>query len=308
MENRKQDLIKDLDISALSKKELELSTYDGEDRVVLAQELQNELSLTDDSMFRFNTGIKSMDRILDGVECGELIVVTGLTGGGKTTLLMTITNNMAESGVKSCWFTLEVTPRQFLKKMVARGGDLPEFYIPKENKDNTLKWIEERIVESMVKYNSRVVFIDHINAIYSLIQSQGNVSLEIGDLVAKIKSIAIKHNQIIFLIAHCKDPVDSKEPTERSIRDSGLISRYADSILGIWRVRNEVDPNSTVLGSIEEEDTDSKIRIWKNRRSGKLGKFFMRHENHYLTEIEKISEFDKTVKDLKPKQNELYGK
>lgn len=305
MESRKQKLIKDLGTTDISAKELELFNYQGEDRVIPAQELKNELSKTEDSIFRFNTGIASMDRILDGVECGELVVVTGLSGGGKTTLLMTITDNMAISGTKSCWFTLEVTPRQFLKKMVAKGGELPEFYIPRENTNNTLHWIEERIVESMVKYNSRVVFIDHINAIYSLVQSQGNVSLEIGDMVAKIKQIAIKHNQIVFLIAHCKDPMDKKEPNERSIRDSGLILRYADTAMGIWRIQNSSQPSDSTLNEIDEDDNQCKVRIWKNRRTGKLGKFFMEHKDHHLKEIEKISELDKQFPTKK--QNKLYG-
>lgn len=293
-------LIKDLPIKELVLKEEELYWYKGEDRVVSSTELIEELSHTNESIFALNTGIPSMDRILGGVECGELIVVTGLTGEGKTTFLMTITNNMAQEGVKSVWFTLEVTPRQFMKKITMRSPNIPEFYIPKDNSDNSLAWIEARILESKAKYNSKVVFIDHINMIYSLEQTKGNVSLEIADLVAKIKQIAIKYNQVVFLIAHCKDPLDKKEPTQRDIRDSGMISRLADTVMGIWRVRNDSDPTDTLLKVLDENDNQSKIRIWKNRRTGKLGYFFMEHKDHYLTEIDKSDSLDKFS--LTPKQ------
>lgn len=296
---KKKKLIKDLPLKDLYKKEEELFEYKGADRVVPASELKAELSLTDESIFKFKTGIKTLDRILDGVECGELILLTGLTGEGKSTLMMTLTNNMAEQGAKSCWFTLEVTPRQFLKKMTSRTDNLPEFYMPKENTENTLTWIEERIIESNVKYNTKVVFIDHLNAIFSLEQFKGNLSLEIGDMVAKIKDMAIKHNQIIFLVAHCKDPVDNKEPTKHSIRDSGMIIRLADTILGIWRIRNDAKPDDDRLREIREEDNQAKIRIWKNRRMGKLGTFFVEHKDHYLTEIEKKSELEQLVQELK---------
>lgn len=296
---KKKKLIKDLPVKELYKEEERLSVYQGADRVVPASELKAELSLTDESIFKFKTGIKTLDRILDGVECGELIVLTGLTGEGKTTAMMTLTNNMAEQGAKSCWFTLEVTPRQFLKKMASRTENLPEFFLPKENTENTLTWIEERIIESNVKYNTKVVFIDHLNAIFSLEQFKGNLSLEIGDMVAKIKDMAIKHNQIIFLVAHCKDPVDNKEPTKHSIRDSGMIIRLADTILGIWRIRNDAKPDDDRLREIREEDNQAKIRIWKNRREGKLGTFFMEHKDHYLTEIDKKSEVEQLAQELK---------
>lgn len=229
----------------------------------------------------------------------KLFILGDFTVTHNTTAMMTLTNNMAEQGAKSCWFTLEVTPRQFLKKMASRTENLPEFFLPKENTENTLTWIEERIIESNVKYNTKVVFIDHLNAIFSLEQFKGNLSLEIGDMVAKIKDMAIKHNQIIFLVAHCKDPVDNKEPTKHSIRDSGMIIRLADTILGIWRIRNDAKPDDDRLREIREEDNQAKIRIWKNRREGKLGTFFMEHKNHYLTEITKESEVEKLAQELK---------
>lgn len=295
MQEIKNKMIKDLPVVEIVKKEEELYNYDGDDRIIPASELQLELLKSDSSVFNLKTGILSMDRILDGVECGELVVVTGLSGYGKTTFLMTLTNNMADMGIKSVWFTLEVTPRQFLKKMSMRSVNLPEFYIPKDNKDNSLYWIEERILEAKTKYDSKVVFIDHINMIYSLEHSKGNVSLELADLVAKIKQIAIKYNQVIFLVAHCKDTIENKEPTERDIRDSGMIVRLADTVMGIWRVRNDSDPKDTKLKVLDEDDNQAKVRIWKNRRTGKLGYFFMEHKDHYLTEIEKNDDLTKFV-------------
>lgn len=302
MENRKLNkrFIKDLSPRELLAEEKRLSEYKGEDRVVSSQELHEELQKTEDSVIKIKTGIKSLDRLTEGIELGELIIVTGLSGQGKTTLLTTLTQNIAINGFKSVWFTLEVTPRQFMKKISARSKEVPEFFIPRENTESTIKWIEERIVESNVKYNTNVVFIDHINAIFSLDRiNTGNVSLELGDLAQKIKDIALKHNQAIFLVAHCKDPVDNKEPNERSIRDSGMILRIADITMGIWRVKNTSSPDVNRLEEIEEDDTQAKVRVWKNRRTGKVGKFFMDHKDHYLVEIEKLNDLDKLTKELK---------
>lgn len=289
-----------------------LSKYEGRDRIVSSTELAEELSKTDESVFNILTGVKSLDRMTEGVEAGELVTVTGPTGEGKTTLLMSITKNMAEAGINSVWFTLEVTPRQFMQKLVkAQGGDdpkVPLFYIPRAGIDESeeeyvrtweqkrrrkyemIDWIEDRIIEAKVKVEKdgallKVAFIDHIHQIFPMSKMQ-NVSLEIGDLVARIKDIAITHNLVIFLIAHTKDPSDgqNREPRKEDIRDSGLITRLSDTIIGVWRIKNDNDGTRQKREEIGEDDSKSKVRVFKNRRTGKQGFFTMYHRNHYMTE------------------------
>jgi replicative DNA helicase len=269
--------------------EKRLSTYEGNDKVVSSHELAEELKKTEESVFIIPTGVESYDRLHEGgVEAGELIIVTGPTGEGKTSFLMSITKNMANSSHNSIWFTLEVTPRQFLKKIIAKDSNLPLFYVPRENTENQITWIEDRIIEAKVKYDAKVVFIDHIHQIFSIarMSSQSNLSFELGDLVAKIKKIAIDNNLVIFLIAHSKDDPSgtAREPRKEDIRDSGLISRLADSIVGVWRVPNDEEIDSKRRKEINENDTKSKVRVFKNRRTGKVGAWFMFHANHYLSE------------------------
>jgi len=276
---------------ALYEVEGKLAKYEGEDRIVSSYHLVEELKKTEDSMFIIPTGVESIDRLHEGgLEAGELVIVTGPTGEGKTSLLMSITKNMAERDVATVWFTLEVTPRQFMKKISMGGtGEVPLFYLPNENTDNQVDWLEERIIEAKVKHNAKAVFIDHIHQIMSLAKMEGkntNMSWELGDLVGKLKNIAITHNLIIFLIAHTKDDPagTAREPRKEDIRDSGLISRLADSIIGLWRVPDDDEIGSTRRKALNESDTKTKVRVFKNRRTGKVGAFFMYHENHYLKE------------------------
>lgn len=277
--------------------EVKLMTYSGEDKVVSSHEIYEELQKTEDSMYKVPTGIPALDRILGQTEAGELVVLTGPSGEGKTTLAITMTRNISNKGFFSLWFTLEVTPRQFIKKIIGKIQDkkyLPLFYMPSKNTDNQIKWIEERIIEAKVKHNVKVVFIDHIHQIFSLDKMKfGNVSLEMGDLVAKIKQIAIEHNLVVFLIAHTKDDPQggaTKEISKESIRDSGLISRLADTIVAVWRIPT-MDSVKDALAltsrrAIGERDTWAKVRVLKNRREGTVGTAIMDCKDHYYTELE----------------------
>ncbi len=276
----------------IRKQEEALAKYEGEDRIVSSAELAEQIP--EESQMGQLTGVEQIDRILGGVEAGELILVSGPTGEGKTTLLMSITKNMAEANIPSAWFTLEVTPEAFIRKIKkGSGGNLPHFYLPLRNADNQLEWLEERIIESKVKFDTKVVFIDHVHQIFSLHRVKGSsISLEIGDMVGKIKQMAIDHHLVIFLIAHTRDNSEkpNAEPRKEEIRDSGLISRLADAIILVWRVKNDAEisdkpKDNRRPANLEENDTKAKIRIVKNRREGRLGTFFMEHENGLLHEI-----------------------
>lgn len=286
-------------------KESRLFKYKGPDQIVSSHEISKKLKAEVKTAHVFKTGVETLDRLLDNVEPGELIVVTGPTGNGKTTLLTSITKTMSESTptlpleatdlppgspqVKSntpcAWFTLEVTPRQFIAKF---GDNLPLFYMPDQNTENNIDWLIDRIIEANVKYNVQMVFIDHLHQIFSIDRFQGkNLSLELGDVVAKLKQIAVEYNMVIWLIAHGTDDKEriNREPRMTDVRDSGMIIRLADVVMGVWRIPNAYSGRETTVGELGEGDTKTKVRVWKNRRNGTLGYFVMNFENKGLVEI-----------------------
>jgi replicative DNA helicase len=278
-----------------------------EDRIVTSHELAEEIKASAKEVFSGKTGFPTLDRLLEGVEEGELVIVTGPTGEGKTTMLMSITANLASHGIDGVWFTLEVTPRQFIKKMLKGNNELPMFYIPRRGFDDAdielvrlfekqhnrkfqmIDWLELKIKEAMGREsNLKAVFIDHIHQIFRLERVERSISLEIGDMVAKIKNMALKYGLVIFLVAHSRDDHQNtmREPRKEDIRDSGLISRLADTIIGVWRITNDADGSSTRRKEINQGDNRAKIRVFKNRRTGELGWFVALHKDHKLTELE----------------------
>ncbi len=296
----------DSKIDKIIETEERLNNYLGEDRIISSLELRDLLEKTKTVNTSHATGFPFLDRILDKTESGELIIVSGPTGNGKTTLLTSITKNLT---AKSAWFTLEVPPRQFLSTF---GDNLPLFYTPAKNTDSNIQWVIERIIEAKVKYDIQVVFIDHLHQLFSIDRFNGrNLSLELGDIVAKIKQLAIQYDIVIWLVAHSTDDKTrtTREPKMMDIRDSGMISRLADVVMGVWRIPNSDDGTSGILtDDFKEEDNRAKVRVWKNRRTGKLGWFLMEHKNHYMQEINMDQKENFTEKQNKAKElDKQYG-
>ena len=64
-------------------KEKALYEYKGADQMVSSKEIERQLEQTKENQIKFATRIHGIDSLLDGVEGGELIVVTGPSGNGK---------------------------------------------------------------------------------------------------------------------------------------------------------------------------------------------------------------------------------
>ncbi len=268
-----------------------LRSYDGQDRVVSSIELTEEAKKKNIPTFRIKTYIAGIDRMLDSVEEGEMVVVTGPTGQGKTSLLLHVTRSLAAHGTKCLWFSYEMSYAQLINKML-QEENVYEFYVPKEISNNHLEFIERKIMEARAKYDIRTVFIDHLSMLYSLEKYSGrNTSLELGDIVAKIKSIALKYGIVIFLVAHAKKVEAGQEIFLEDIRDSGHIANLADSVITVQRVPNDYQEGDRRIGQIQETDNRIRIKVEKNRRKGTRGALLARYDAGIITEVPK-EEYD----------------
>jgi predicted ATP-dependent serine protease len=245
-----------------------LASYTGEDRVESAEEILKEAKKRPEIQPK-PSKMTLVDGLLrGGFFPGQLIVVSGITGHGKTTLAQTWTMNMLgnEEPEKPLWFSYEVTDIDFLKtfekidKMYLR-----HIFMPISMAKNHLKWIEERIIESHLKYGTSLVFIDHLHYLVEM-NGTGNMSTRIGETCRGLKQLALKHGMVIFLICHTKQTKGDEELGLGSVRDSSFIEQEADTVFYIWRD--------------EEREYHNVLKIAKNRKGGLIGKkISLKYEN-----------------------------
>ncbi len=248
-----------------------LVEYSGEDQIVGSIELELELKKNGHLLKRLARSlIPSMDSAIDGFFPGELIAISGYTKQGKTLLSQSLTKNFTTQQYYPLWFSFEVPTLQFFSQF----PDLPNFYVPMKLKAYSIDWVEERILEGFAKKHTRIIFIDHLHFLFDMVRAR-NTSLEIGQVIRRLKTIAVQNGFIIFVLCHTTKGKSDDTPDYSAIRDSSLISQESDSVFMIGRTP-KVGP------------TAAQIRVEFHRRTGVLEYVIPLHkENGYLVETKK---------------------
>lgn len=263
---------------SLPELEAELVNYEGIDKVISSYELDDYYKTNSIIEGKIRTGLFGLDNLIKGFNAGEVITVSGRTGCGKTSLTQTFTHNFAVRQISCLWFTYEMQTRYFLNKF-PEGERFPLFYLPRQLTESSLSWIERRIIEAKLKYNTEVIFIDHLHYLMPM-TFQGNVSLMIGSIMRELKKLAIKHNVVIFIIAHTeKIRVENIKPSLSWIRDSSFVAQESDDILIINRIDYDEDE------AICNTNNESSLWLLKNRREGLRGKIQLKYIDRLFQEV-----------------------
>jgi replicative DNA helicase len=258
-----------------------LLSYDREDKIITSKEAWDSLEeIRNQPIVKFFSKIPSLDRMTDGFREGDLVVVSGITKQGKTSFCQTLTTNFSQQDISCLWFSYEMSLIEFLQKF---KPELPFFTLPSMLKESSIKWMEERIVESMAKYGTKIVFIDHLHFLLGMNQLgiMGNVSLIIGGIMRELKKIALYRQICIILVAHTTKLHFDQEPDLSSIRDSSFIGQEADIVLMIWRriVKREMT-------------NEARLSVLANRRTGQNGKINLLFNQGVFQEETKTYEQD----------------
>lgn len=247
-----------------------LSNYDGQDKVISSIEMADYIHglAKDRQEVTMKSGIPALDNYIHAFYGGELTIISGETGQGKTLTAQSFTYEFYKQNQPCLWFTYEVQPEQFLKQF---HTPIPIFYMPMELKAKSLRWIEDRILEAKLKYQVTSVFVDHLHFLIDL-HKGSNMSLEIGFVMRELKRLALKYNIAFFLLAHTNRMRLEGEPDVDSLRDSAMIGCEADNVFFVWRRKGT--------------DNQAVLKIAKNRRFGIMGKkITLQKQGKYLVEV-----------------------
>lgn len=299
IEERFQVYIKEVDKKyqiklAQEKKKRLLEKYDEEDKIVPFIEIYNKVQ-AQPKLVPISTGWEELDKKLSGgLREGELVLVSGLTNHGKTSVLYDMTRNMEASNVM--WLPYEESPVDLARKVMHWGRKPDNFFVPASMKSENMEWIEERVWESIVKYNTKVVILDNLHFI-TMTGADNNKQLPLTALMTKqLKQIAQKYQIVMVVITHLKKGEgQSKIPEIEQISGSSDIIKVADTVMCVWR-ENEKDKNTGKINYTGRTVIDvQKIRA----AGGEFGATMYRFEKGSFYEVEYNSFLEEKMKEKK---------
>lgn len=238
--------------------------YDGEDRLIWSDELLKEIQERPKKSLHA-TGIDSLDSVIGGFNEQQLISIGADTGHGKTSFGMFLVEKM--SALNPLVIPLEQSNEELIEQRVSNGYSVPRFLSPRSLAARvTVDWIEERIVEGIAKYNSRLVLIDHLGYINDFGNNgeykKENAAYRIGLVMKGIKNLAKKWNVIVVLLVHISQHDEGKPPSREDIKNSSDIAQESDMVILLWR-------KNSLRKKVRVYDNKTMLSIQKNRRTGK---------------------------------------
>lgn len=246
--------------------------YNGEDKVVSFGDIAKSILLNPNEE-TIMSGWQGLDDLLKGFRRQQLIVVSAATKSGKTSWLMDLTTRIKDS--HPLWFPFEESAEELIRKFMERGEEPPLGYAPEMMKGSAIDWIESRIIESIAKYNTRVVIIDQLDFIVPM--GGDNHHLNIAKTMRDLKGIAKKWNIVIFIICHLQKTKMDVQPTTEDLRGSSSIAQEADTVILLWREAKRE------MGQVVITDNVN-ISVQANRRFGKTGNVKMVYREGHFTE------------------------
>jgi replicative DNA helicase len=211
-----------------------------------------------------DTGFADLNRMTDGLQPGELIIVAARPSMGKTSFAMNIAEHVAiQSGLPVAIFSMEMPVAQLALRMISslgrvdqkrlRNGDLSDEDWPRVTSAITLLtqarlFIDDTAGLSPAELRARtrrlkrehglgLIVVDYLQ----LMQVPGNRenrATEISEISRSLKALAKEMNIPVIALSQLNRSLEQrqdKRPIMADLRESGAIEQDADLICFIYR-------------------------------------------------------------------------
>lgn len=241
--------------------------YSGEDDVVSFKELETAME-NEPPATKVLTSFSGLDKLIDGFRYEQLVVLSAQEKTGKTSFVIELVDSMKDQN--PCFFLFEQSAQEIIRQRRERGQDIPHGYAPKKNVDNRWAWIEKRMMESMVKYGSRVFVIDNVDWLEKEYGYNQRTDEVMRDLLLKIKNFCKQWEVIVFLVAHVKKARMEDIPQPDDIKDTSAFKQIADIVIILWRKTKQEKVEGTKTKA-PYRTNETLLWVAENRQTGKTG-------------------------------------
>ena len=240
------------------------------------------------SMPKILTGINELDRTIGGLYFGQVILLSGKRGEGKSTLMSQF---IAEAINQDCvtfvysgelpnyhfknWLDLQIAGGENISAKKNEFGDeqyyLSDDVVEKINSwyrdkayifdnsaidDEEYKGLIEIIEDAICRYDIKLICLDNLMTAIDF-DANSNLYQQQSLFVKKLAKISKQYDVCIILIAHPKKPVAGQDFNNDSVSGSSDITNAVDVVLNYQR-------------SKPDDAWDGELMVTKNRLTGRL--------------------------------------
>ena len=236
---------------------------------------------------RIRTGFSNLDRVVDGFFMGQLVLLTGKRGEGKSTLMGQLMAEALNQGYKVLAYSGELPGYQFkrwLDFQLAGPQNVlttynvysdPRYSLEEDTVQRLNRWyydnaflydnnslngdeyesLLETIEKTIQRYGVKLVCVDNLMTAID-VASADSQYIQQSQFVRSLKQIAVRYNVVVLLVAHPKK-------TDGKVTDNDAVSGSSD-------ITNRADIVLSYVKNAEGEAPGGKVFIMKNRMTGKL--------------------------------------
>ncbi|XP_041974571.1 twinkle protein, mitochondrial [Aricia agestis] len=219
----------------------------------------------------------ALSRLLGGHRRGELTVITGPTGCGKTTLCAEMSLDLAMQGVTTLWGSFEIRNSRLARTMLQQFAGVPleqhlqEFnthaddfqklpiYYLAFHGQQPLNVVMEAVEHARYMHDISHVIVDNVQFMLGLSATGEDRFARQDAVVAAFRAFATARHTHVTLVMHPRKERESEDLSTSSIFGSAKASQEADNVLIIQDKRL-----TAVRGK-------KYLQVAKNRYSGDLG-------------------------------------
>jgi len=203
------------------------------------------------------TGLADVDKLLGGLKTGQLIIVAARPGQGKTALAITIARHVAGTSVPVMVFSLELTRREIVQRLVAGDSGLSGHDIAakslEEYQTEAMRWAMESIASLPIRIDERCLSVSQIGSLVRMhVQREGvrvvvidYLSLigpedrkapreqQVATMTRQLKTLAKDLGIAVILLAQLNRALEQRsdrKPQLSDLRESGAIEQDADVV------------------------------------------------------------------------------
>lgn len=252
------------------------------------KELSDVKSVDINKLPKIKTNIREIDKVIGGLVFGQVILLTGKRGNGKSTFLSQLacealqqkesifvySGELADFHFKR-WLDYQLAGPANVVTTVNEYGDdeysvsddtvnainawykgrayiYDNSYVPEQSGE--LESLPQTIEKVIRQYGCRLICIDNLMTAMDTITEQNNLYLAQSNFVGELKRIAVRHNVAIILVAHPRKT--TADFTNDDVSGSSDITNKVDVVMSYQRCE-------------DDDKFSSKLSITKNRLFGR---------------------------------------